>query len=135
MGILWQVQSLDKHDFLPAVKIKVVCLEVDGRDRLGGSFPQRQGTWQLRSGARHITALKISSAFDARHIVVIQSVRWLEPARIKPHRALPLRTASQQAPSMAKTKSSCRITNDVNLSVSGVADACENQKTNNCAFS
>lgn len=87
MGILWQVQSLDKHGFLPAVKIKVVCLEVDGRDRLGGSFPQRQGTWQLRSGARHITALKISSAFDARHIVVIQSARWLEPARIKPHRA------------------------------------------------
>lgn len=43
MGILWQVQSLDKHGFLPAVEIKVVCLEVDGRDWLGGSFPHRQG--------------------------------------------------------------------------------------------
>lgn len=65
LGILWQVQSLDKHGFLPAAEIKVVCLEEDGRDRLGGSFPHRQGTWQLRSGARHITALKISLAFDA----------------------------------------------------------------------
>lgn len=138
MGILWQVQSLDKHGFLPAVKIKVVCLEEDGRDRLGGSFPDRQATWQLRSGARHITALKISSAFDARHRAVIQSVRWLEPARIKPYRVLPLRTASQQAARMAKTKFSSRITKDVSLLVSGVGDACEKkqqQKNKNCAFS
>lgn len=84
LGILWQVQSLDKGGFLPAVEIKVVCLEVDGTDWLGGSFPHRQGMWQLRSGARHITALKISSAFDARHRAVTQSVPRLEPARIKP---------------------------------------------------
>ena len=38
MGILWQVQSLDKHGFLPAVEIKVVCLEVDGRDWAGWKF-------------------------------------------------------------------------------------------------
>lgn len=74
MGILWQVQSLDKHGFLPAAEIKVVCLEVDGRDWLRGSFPHRQGTWQLRSEACHITALKISPAFDARHKAVTQSV-------------------------------------------------------------
>ena len=89
MGILWQVQRLGTHSFLPAAGIKVVCLEVEGRDLLGGSFPHRQGTWQLRSGARHITALKISSAFDARHRAVIQSVPSLEPARIKPHHVLP----------------------------------------------
>lgn len=127
MGILWQVQSLDKHGFLPAAEIKVVCLEVDGRDWLGGSFPHRRGTRQLRSGARHITALKISSAFDARHRAVIQSVPRLEPARIKPHRVLPLRTASQQAARMMKTKFSSRKTDDFRLPVSGVGDACENK--------
>lgn len=80
MGILWQVQSLDKRSFLPAVEIKVVCLEVDGRDWLGGSFPHRQRTWQLRSEARHITALNISPAFDASHRAVTQSVPDSEPA-------------------------------------------------------
>lgn len=128
MGVLWQVQSLDKHGFLPAVEIKVVCLEVDGRDWLGGSFPHRQGTWQLRSGACHITALKISSAFDARHRAVIQSVPWLEPARIKPYHVLPLRTASQQAARMMKTNFSSRKTKDLSLLVSGTGNACEKQK-------
>lgn len=119
MGILWQVQSLGKHSFLPAAAIKVVCLEVDGRDWLGRSFPHRHGTWQLRSWARHITALKISSALDSRHRAVIQSVPSLEPARIKPYHFLPLRTASQQAARMMKTFPS-RKTKDFNLLVSGI---------------
>lgn len=137
MGILWQVQSLDKHGFLPAAEIKVVCLDVDGRDWLGGSFPHRQGTWQLRSGGRHITALKISSAFDARHRAVIQSVPWLEPARIKPHHVLPLRTASQQAGKIMKTKLSSRKMKDFNLLVSCIGGACGKQKQTkqNSAFS
>lgn len=88
-----------------------------GTGWLGGSFPHRQGTWQLRSGARHITALKISSAFDARHRAVIQSVPSLEPARIKPYHVLPLRTASQQAARMMNAKFTSRKTKDFNLLV------------------
>lgn len=134
MGILWQVQSLDKHGFLPAAQIKVVGLEVDGRDWLGGSFPHRQRMWQLRSEACRITALKISPAFDARHKAVIQSVPWLESAWIKPYHVLPLRTASQQAARMMKTLFSSGKTKDFNLLVSGFGDACQKRKTKTVRF-
>lgn len=76
-----------KLSFLPAAEIIVVCLDGAGGAAGTGSvdvFPRRQGKWQLRSGARHITALKISPAFDSRHRAVIQSVPSLESARIKP---------------------------------------------------
>lgn len=126
-GILRQMQSLGKLSFLPAAEIKVVCLEVDVGDWLDGSFPHRQGMWQLRSGARHITALKISSAFDSRHRAVIRSVPSLEPARIKPPHVPALRTASQQAAPILKAKFTSRKTKRFDLSVSVSGDACEKQ--------